>query len=73
MLPEPTPENIRSIREAAGLSQEQAAKLVHMSDRFSWSKLERGAHPMEAARWELFLVKTGFHDAYRPVPVTAEA
>lgn len=58
----PTPEQIRTAREAAGLSQSAAAALVHTSLR-AWQQWEapatdiknhRGMHP---AFWELFQLK----------------
>ena len=58
----PTPEAIRAARDAAGLTQAEAAELVHLGRAVRWSEYERG-HPMDAARWELFLVKVGQHPA----------
>jgi DNA-binding transcriptional regulator YiaG len=53
----PTPTKIKSSREAAGLTQAQAAALVHSTQR-SWQKWESGERRMLAAVWELFEIKT---------------
>lgn len=58
----PTPEEIRAAREAAGLSQTAAAALVHTTCR-TWQQWEaevgtpsnRRMHP---AFWELFRIKS---------------
>lgn len=63
---------VRSAREAAGLTLAKAAALVYLSCPQRWAEYERGERPIDAARWELFLVKTGQHAHYRPargVPV----
>lgn len=60
----PTPDQIKAAREHAGLTQEQAATLVHLSSRFRWSEYERGSAKIDAARWELFLIKTGQHPTF---------
>jgi putative transcriptional regulator len=60
----PDPADIRAAREAAGLSQEQAAAVVHLGNRMRWSEYERGARGMDPARWELFLIKVGRHPDY---------
>jgi putative transcriptional regulator len=61
MVRRPTPEEIRAARAAAGLTQQQAAALVHRTgvkcaDR--WSEWENGRVPMPLAEWELFTLKT---------------
>lgn len=58
---------VRSAREAAGLTQPEAAQLVYLNRGETWSEYERGLRPIDAARWELFLIKTGQHRMYRPV------
>lgn len=58
-LPEPTPERIRRARDQAGLTQAEAAEVVHLANPVRWSEYERGVHGMTLAMWELFLVKTG--------------
>lgn len=74
----PSPEEVRAAREAAGLNQTQAAAMVYLAGKNRWSEIENGVRPIEAARWELFLVKTGNHPDYRPargvhVPKAADA
>ena len=54
----PTPEEIRAARERAGLTQAQAAALVHSTLR-AWQRYEAGERRMHPALWELFLLKTG--------------
>ena len=58
----PTPAEVRSAREAAGLTQVQAAALVHASAR-NWQQWEQeeGANVrrMHPGLWELFRLKTG--------------
>lgn len=54
----PTPESIRAARERAGLTQAQAAALVHSTLR-AWQRYEAGERRMHPALWELFLLKTG--------------
>lgn len=49
----PRPEQIRAAREAAGLSQTEAAKLIHCSLR-GWQQWEAGERSMHPAFWELF-------------------
>jgi len=57
-LTSPTPAAIRAAREAAGLTQAQAAFRVHVDAR-SWRKWENGERAMHNAFWELFQLKTG--------------
>ncbi|MDE1907516.1 MAG: helix-turn-helix transcriptional regulator [Rhodospirillales bacterium] len=54
----PPPESIRAAREAAGLTQTQAAALVYttLSGWQRWEQGERGMHP---GLWELFRIKVG--------------
>lgn len=53
----PTPEEIRARRVALGLSQSQAADLIHATDR-TWEGWEQGRRRMHPGLWELFLLKT---------------
>lgn len=53
----PTPQAIRSAREAAGLTQTAAGRLVHSSLR-AWQQWEAGARRMHPGLWELFCIKT---------------
>jgi len=52
----PTPEQIRDAREAAGLSQPAAAALVY-STRRTWQDWEAGIARMHPGLWELFCLK----------------
>lgn len=54
----PSHEEIRSAREAAGLTQTQAAELVHSKLR-TWQQWEAGDNRMHPGLWELFMIKTG--------------
>jgi len=61
----PSPEQVRAAREAAQLTQAQAAALVHLGHYARWSEFERGEQPIDLARWELFLLKTLHFAEYR--------
>lgn len=68
----PSPTMIQAVRQGAGLTQAQAAEFVHLGAYQRWAEYERGAKPIDAARWELFLIKCGKHELYGPkkgVPV----
>lgn len=58
-LIQPTREQIKEIRKLAGLTQQQAAELVHRADGARWREWEGGKYNIDLAVWELFLVKTG--------------
>lgn len=51
-----TPEEIKRVRLASGLTQTQAAELVHVTLR-SWQRYEAGEKRIHPAMWELFLIK----------------
>lgn len=71
-FPVPAAADIIARRTQTGLTQAEAAQLVYLSRLETWSEYERGVRPIECARWELFLIKTGQHRMYRPargVPV----
>jgi len=58
----PSATEVRAAREAAGLTQAQAASLVYASLR-NWQQWEQGegassARRMHPAIWELFRIKT---------------
>ena len=57
----PNPAEVRAAREAAGLTQAQAATLVHASPR-NWQQWEQhegsNARRMHPGLWELFQIKT---------------
>jgi DNA-binding transcriptional regulator YiaG len=57
----PSPDEIRALREASGLTQSEAAELVHSNLR-SWQQWEAepdtpGHRRMHPAFWELFRIK----------------
>lgn len=52
----PAPAEIRAAREAAGLTQTQAAHLVHGTLR-AWQEWEAGNRRMHPGLWELFRLK----------------
>lgn len=54
----PTNDEVRAMREALGLTQDQAGALVHVSGR-TWRKWELAEREMHPAFFELFLIKTG--------------
>ncbi|NHO55018.1 helix-turn-helix domain-containing protein [Acetobacter estunensis] len=58
----PEPETVRAAREEAGLTQAEAAQLVHATLN-AWQKWESGDRKMQAATWELFQIKTGQLDS----------
>lgn len=55
----PTREEVKAARLAAGLTQEQAAALVHRVGRKRWSEWETGDRQMQWDAFELFIIKTG--------------
>ena len=58
-LKQPTPAEIKEVRTRAGLTQQQAAALVHRADGARWREWEGGKYGVDLAVWELFLLKTG--------------
>ncbi len=52
----PSPAEIKAAREACGLTQTQAATLVHVTLR-AWQRWEAGDWPMHPAFWDLFNIK----------------
>jgi putative transcriptional regulator len=52
----PTPAAVRAAREAAGLTQTQAAHLIHSTLR-AWQEWEAGNRRMHPGLWELFQSK----------------
>lgn len=60
-LPDATPAAVRGARQAAGLTQAQAAQLVDLGHLARWSEYERGQHQIDRGRWALFLLATGQH------------
>lgn len=55
-----TPDEIRSTRKAAGLTQAASARLVHVAIR-TWKQYEAGDRTPHVAMWELYLLKSGQH------------
>lgn len=53
----PKPREIVEARDAAGLTQTQAAALVYVT-LSGWQRWEQGERPMHPAFWELFRLKT---------------
>ncbi|WP_369334006.1 helix-turn-helix domain-containing protein [Acetobacter sacchari] len=66
---QPTPDQIRDTRVAAGLTQEDAAALIH-SQRRTWQNWELGTRVMHPGLWELFCIKVG---ESTPNPATSAA
>lgn len=60
MIAHPAPAAIRAARESAALTQTAAAALVGSKLR-TWQDWESGTAAINAAAWELFLLKTGQH------------
>lgn len=58
-MKQPTPEEVKAARESAGLSQSQAAALVHRAHYQRWHEWESGRRNMPLDTWELFLIKAG--------------
>jgi putative transcriptional regulator len=58
----PSASQISAAREQAGLSQQQAAALVHVDIR-SWRRWELAERAVNLAAWELFLLRAGQHPA----------
>ena len=50
----PTPAEILAIRQAAGLTQEQAAFRVYATSYRTWQDWERGVRQMPVAIWKLW-------------------
>ena len=52
------PADILAARQAAGLTQAQAA-VIAMAAKRTWEDWERGRRPMDRANWAVFLHSTG--------------
>ena len=57
-MKQPTPADVKSARISAGLTQKQAAGLIHKK-LLAWQRYESGDRSMDCALYELFLIKTG--------------
>lgn len=53
----PTASAVKHVRKSAGLTQEQAARVIGATRR-TWQEWEAGRRNMPNAKWELFLLKT---------------
>lgn len=53
----PNPEQIKTARVAAGLTQEKAGAMIGATRR-AWQEWEAGRRNMPGAKWELFQLKT---------------
>lgn len=53
----PTPEQVKAARTAAGHSQTQAAETIYKGLR-TWQQWEKGERAMDAALYEFYLIKT---------------
>lgn len=53
----PSKQEVAQARADAGLTQREAAELVHLSTPGRWAEYENGTRNMDAARWELFRLK----------------
>lgn len=60
--PSPTPAEILAIRQAAGLTQEQAAHRVYATSYRTWQDWERGVRQMPMAIWELWQAQEKYPD-----------
>jgi hypothetical protein len=58
----PTPDMIRSARDAAGHTMHQAAEAVGATQG-AWKKWEYAERTMHAGLWLLYLLQTGQHPA----------
>lgn len=54
MMISPTPSQIRESRQTAGLTQAEAAAMVHAKSYRTWQAWEYGVNPMPAAKWALW-------------------
>lgn len=63
----PAPSEIVTAREAAGLSQTSAARLIHSTLR-TWQDWEAGKARMHPGLWDDFRLFTGQHPDFLLVP-----
>ncbi|MES2662275.1 MAG: helix-turn-helix domain-containing protein [Pseudomonadota bacterium] len=58
-IEQPTPLQIKSLRESVGLTQKQAAELLDATER-TWRRWESDSDSINIpkSKWELFLMKT---------------
>lgn len=67
MMQSPEPEEIKTARERAGLTQTQAAQLIYGTMR-AWQEWEAGNRKMHPGLWELFNIKIAMRNACTPAP-----
>ena len=67
----PTPEQIKQSRLNAGLTQAQAAAVIYKK-LLAWQRYESGDRAMDAALYELFLLKTSQIDIAQSRETRAE-
>jgi hypothetical protein len=58
-LTQPEPKQIKMLRLKFGLTQTEAASIVH-KNLVSWQRYEWGTREIDLATWELFQIKTHF-------------
>jgi len=61
----PSADTIRAARDEAGMTQAQAAAVVHVA-AISWKKWESGKVQMPAGLFELFCLKTEVENPFYP-------
>lgn len=64
-ITQPAPNEIKAAREAAGLTQTEAAALVHAGLKTwqNWESETSENRKISLAAWELFLIKRGKNEA----------
>jgi len=60
-LANPAPDDIKSARESANLTQGQSAALIYRTAR-NWQQWEGGERRMDPALWELFRLKLAMNN-----------
>lgn len=65
LLPPPTPERLRDLRNEQRWSASQAAAAFWLADGRVWRAVESGGRQMDAARWTLGLLSIGRHPTQR--------
>lgn len=66
----PSPAEIRAARQATGLTQTQAARLIYATLR-AWQEWEAGNRSMHPAMWELWRYKARAIDEIERLPPAA--
>lgn len=64
-LPAPSPDEIRAAREAAGMTQAEAAVAAGLSGWRQWAAWESGERRPGAQAWELWLLRVERHPTHR--------